>query len=354
MLCCFSANSTVDDGITETSEERRQRIVPGFTRPESELDWEEITVFQWPNDNASEGYQRPASTIGSQAAENIVRQHEAKIAAVNNPAIRQSNDLNDVPPLVAEPKKKRQGLFAKSGNNKNRQAPGPPKEGERLPGDIPRRPVPPPLPPGRDELPHLTARRLKSQTANNSNNTEQTNGQVHESTHRKAIPLHGNLQLNFSVPGISNDPDGVKNHPSGTVLDISEQRGGKSKNKTGGSKRSKLSLKFKRPTFLSDSAFGTKKKDKRKSPKSYRAPDPPGFHPPSSIDTGITEGRLPLAERLPLENRLGTIEEPEHWRNDINGDDMEFDVSFVAHSSEQIFQDINCISVKYCQIYIVN
>ena len=324
MLCCISSSSTVDDGITETSEERRQRIVPGFNRPESELDWEEITVFQWPNDNGSEGFQRPASTIGSQAAENIARQHQARLAALNNPTVRQSNDLSEVPPVNVS-KKKKQGLFAKK-SSKNRPAPGPPKEGERLPGDMNRVPAPPPLPPGRDDLPHLTARRFTPQTTNNS--TEQPNGQVHESTHRKAIPLHGNLQLNFSVPGRS-VPDDVQSVQSGTAADTSDNRPGRNKSKAADSKRSKFSLKIKRPTFLSDSAFGTNKKT-RKSPKSYRAPDPPGFHPPSSIDTGITEDRLPIGDKMQFESRLDTIEEPQHWgKTGINEDEDDLDVSLL-------------------------
>ena len=340
MLCCISSSSTVDDGITETSEERRQRIVPGFNRPESELDWEEITVFQWPNDDGSEGYQRPASTIGSQAAENIARQHQARLAALNNPAVRQSNDISEAPPVNVS-KKKKQGLFAKK-SSKNRPAPGPPKEGERLPGDINRVPAPPPLPPGRDDLPHLTARRLTSQTTNN-NSSEQPNGQVHESTHRKAIPLHGNLQLNFSVPGRS-EPDDIKSVHSGTAADTTDNRRGRNKSKADGSKRSKFSLKIKRPTFLSDSAFGTNKKT-RKSPKSYRAPDPPGFHPPSSIDTSITEDRLPLGDKMQLDSRLDTIEEPQHWeRDDINNDEDDFDVSLLHVSLEQ---EITCLNGKH-------
>ena len=86
----------------------------------------------------------------------LARQHQARLAALNNPAVRQSNDLSEVPPVNVS-KKKKPGLFAKK-SSKNRPAPGPPKEGERLPGDINRVPAPPPLPPGRDDLPHLTAR----------------------------------------------------------------------------------------------------------------------------------------------------------------------------------------------------
>ena len=324
MLCCISSSSTVDDGITETSEERRQRIVPGVNRPESELDWEEITVFQWPNDDGSEGFHRPASTIGSQAAENIARQHQAKlVAAENNKAVRQSNDFTQVQP-VNNSKKKRPGLFVK---NKNRQAPGPLKAGERLPGDLNRPAPPPPLPPGRDDLPHLTARRLNR---SDENDNEQPKGQINGLAHRKAVPLHGNLQLNFSVPGGA-VPDDVKSLPPGTAADTTDHLRVKNEKKPEVSKRSKLSLKFKRPTFLSDSAFGSNKK--RRSPKGYRAPDPPGFHPPSSIDTGITEGRLPLAEKMPYENRLGTIQEPKHWEQaDINlEEDEDSDVSLLCY-----------------------
>ena len=137
--------------------------------------------------------------------------------------------------------------------------------------------------------------------------------------------------MNFSVPGRS-VPDDVESVQSGTAADTADNRPRRNKSKADGSKRSKFSLKIKRPTFLSDSAFGTNKKTRktRKSPKSYRAPDPPGFHPPSSIDTGITEDRLPLGDKMQFESRLDTIEEPEHWgKADINEDEDDLDVSWL-------------------------
>ncbi len=305
MWCCVSDSSTVEDEVSETSEARRARIVPGFQRPESELDWEDITVFQWPNAAGSEGFQRPASTIGSVAATDLVRQHEIKLAA----AIAAKNARQAA---LDSKKKKKQGLFQKNSGSRKKQAPQPPREGSRLPGDIPRVTPAPPIPPGRDDLPHLTARRLAPKTG------EKINGEIQGVAHRKAVPLHGNLQLNFAIGGNPN-PDDVRSLPSGTAVDSTHYERIKSQIKPAQAKRSIFSLKVKRPTFLSNSAFGTKRKQ---SPKAYRAPKPPGFPPPSSIDTGITDGRLPLGEQAPPPPRLDTIPEPNFEESEEEDEDF--------------------------------
>ena len=200
MLCCISSSSTVDDGITETSEERRQRIVPGFNRPESELDGKNhsVSVAEWRwvrrVSKTSQYHREPSGRKYCQTA-------PSKACRITQPCCETSNDLSEAPPVNVS-KKKKQGLFAKkSSKNRPGSRTDPRRERDSQGISIEFR-AGPPSPPVTSTICRIS-RPGGSRHKQPNNSTEQPNGQVHESTHRKAIPLHGNLQLNFSVPGRS-------------------------------------------------------------------------------------------------------------------------------------------------------
>ncbi len=195
---------------------------------------------------------------------------------------------------------------------------------EKLPGAIPHTPVPPPLPPGRDSLPHIPVEPLQ----NSSPDIHEPNGKVITASSPdlelgkpKAVPIQGNLQFNIAVtvqkPQEPPPVQGARIPPPPTVHnDDVQSLPPKGSEKVAGSTKKKFSLR--KPAFFSESAFGGKKKKARKSKKNYPAPLPPGFKEPpaSSIDTGMTEGRLPAepitSEAKKLDNwQMADIQEEE-------------------------------------------
>ena len=322
MLCCVSRDLSIDDDISDLSNDP-PRIIPGFERPESELDWEDITVFQWPNAREQEGgYYNPQSTLGSEIMGDVHKRHPLYRPPAPRGVQQQLTGVSHGQP----PK----GKFSKH-KHKGEPYPQTGPYPDKLPGELPHRhsiPVPPPLPPGREELPHIPVQPLQ----NSSPDIQEPNGNVIKSSSPnlepgkpKAVPIQGNLQFNIAVtvqksqePPSTQGPRIPPSERSKRNDDVQSLPPTGSK-KVSGSTKKKFSLR--KPAFFSESAFGGKKKA-RKSKKAYPAPLPPGYKgpPASSIDTGMTEGRLPAepvtSEGKKLDNwQMADIQEEDSVEN---------------------------------------